>query len=552
MDLEVNLLIPMTLVVLPVFYVSGFLHEVGHAVMGRLCGYVVTSFGMGLGRPLFVGRCGTARVYVCLAKPFQGITFVFNPLLFPPRWRAAGMLAGGMIANALLTLVGLGLWRLLGGPEWLWLTVVMVNGFMTLVNGMPLAFPVGQTVLRSDGAQILAVLLGRGGAGAGPFRIRTARALRPLWQAVGDSLGLWAHLLDAALAWRELGDAESARELLAEAEALPVELTPPARAFLLLVRAAVRAPADPAAGAAAFDEAEEAFRALGRPEGLFLTAWLRAEARLRAGDAVGADAALAELEQNPVAASRPVLQLGLLADRLSAAAARGDGDAVMELAEVLRRRQAEAPSLVREMQKATVLARYHAARQELPRAREHYLAALRIGSQLNRLFADADDQARFRRSREPLVAEAAQVLRQTGLAEQAERIEQFFPTPEQVQKAQEELRRRRDLQNLVRGVTLALVNLILTVLGAVLWVHVFLPPSYAEDRRLAALSLTALLIVGGGAVLTLLVGGVVALLRRAVPLLQRGGGGLVLYLALLPWLSAFFVALAVLFFGDRL
>src|SRR5205823_2623173 len=142
MDPELDFPIKMLLVALPIFYLSGFLHEVGHAVMGWLCGYVVTSFGMGLGRPLWVGRCGTARVY-----------------------------------------------------------------------GVPLACPVGQTVRRSDGAQILAVLLARGGGAAGPFRIRTARALRPLWEAVGDALGLWAHLLDAALAWRELGDAESARQL---------------------------------------------------------------------------------------------------------------------------------------------------------------------------------------------------------------------------------------------------------------------------------------------------------------------------------------------------
>src|SRR5262249_3627094 len=80
----------------PVFYASAFLHEVGHAVLAHLCGFEVTSFGMGLGKPLWVGRWGRTLVYFCRVKLFQGITFSFSPRIFPGRWQVVGMLAGGI------------------------------------------------------------------------------------------------------------------------------------------------------------------------------------------------------------------------------------------------------------------------------------------------------------------------------------------------------------------------------------------------------------------------------------------------------------------------
>ena len=63
----------LALLLLPaIIYVSGFLHELGHAVCASLSGAEVTSFGMGIGRPFWVGTWRGGRVYLGRRKPFQG------------------------------------------------------------------------------------------------------------------------------------------------------------------------------------------------------------------------------------------------------------------------------------------------------------------------------------------------------------------------------------------------------------------------------------------------------------------------------------------------
>jgi hypothetical protein len=111
----------MLLALFPVLWVSAFVHELGHALLGRLSGYRVTSFGLGVARPILVCNCRGTRLYLCLRRPLQGITFFLVPQVFPPRRAAAAALAGGIVGNVLLALVGLALWHLLpwGGTVWL-------------------------------------------------------------------------------------------------------------------------------------------------------------------------------------------------------------------------------------------------------------------------------------------------------------------------------------------------------------------------------------------------------------------------------------------------
>src|SRR5438270_7476846 len=40
----------------PILYVSAFARELGHALLGRWSGFLVTAFGLGTGRPFWVGR----------------------------------------------------------------------------------------------------------------------------------------------------------------------------------------------------------------------------------------------------------------------------------------------------------------------------------------------------------------------------------------------------------------------------------------------------------------------------------------------------------------
>jgi hypothetical protein len=95
---------------LPVLYVSIFVHELGHAVAGKLSGFIVTAFGMGLVRPILVLKAGGTRVFLCLVRPLQGLTVWLYPALYPPKGRLILTLTGGSIANSILALVGILLW----------------------------------------------------------------------------------------------------------------------------------------------------------------------------------------------------------------------------------------------------------------------------------------------------------------------------------------------------------------------------------------------------------------------------------------------------------
>src|SRR5262245_29648026 len=111
-----------------ILYLSCFLHELGHALLGRWAGFRVTSFGLGVGRPVWAGGCRGTRVYLARNNPFQGITFVYTLRNGPFRTGTVAMLAGGAAAHAILVGVALLLWRLF--PRWdaVWLLAVVLNG----------------------------------------------------------------------------------------------------------------------------------------------------------------------------------------------------------------------------------------------------------------------------------------------------------------------------------------------------------------------------------------------------------------------------------------
>src|SRR5262249_47042278 len=148
------------------------------------------------------------RIFFGLSKAMQGITFSFVQQVYPSRGQLAGMLAGGIVANSLTAVAAFALWKLLPWGGTVWLLAAGLNAFMAVVNALPFAFRVGNAPFRSDGAQILHVLL-RGAAGSpGPGPLHMLRSLRGLWEGVGDRLGLSVYLLDAAMAWRDLGSPE--------------------------------------------------------------------------------------------------------------------------------------------------------------------------------------------------------------------------------------------------------------------------------------------------------------------------------------------------------
>jgi peptidase M50-like protein len=206
---------------LPLFYASIFLHELGHAVAGRAVGFVVTSFGLGMARPWLVIKCGRMKIFFCWVHPFQGLTFVVMPQLYPSKGRKVLFAAGGILANALGAVLALALWRWCSWGRGEWLMSAAVNGLIAGISLIPIQTRVGQTPFRTDGVLILAALRSTSFRPPAPMLIQSVNSLRRLWESIGDHLQMKLGLLGAAESYAELGDFERAEHLRVQGESLP-------------------------------------------------------------------------------------------------------------------------------------------------------------------------------------------------------------------------------------------------------------------------------------------------------------------------------------------
>jgi tetratricopeptide (TPR) repeat protein len=555
--------------VVPVTYLSIFCHEVGHALLGRWSGYIVTSMGVGLAEPLIVWSWGKTRVYLAWKRPFQGITFSLRLGPAPKRWQRIAMLGGGILANALLAVLAAMLGYLLPGGCALWWALFLINGTMAVTNLFPFKVWLGHAYLLTDGAQILAALLGRFSAPTAPERIQTLAGMRGLWFDISDHLMLRFHLLDAAAAWKELGDVEQAAKLYreAEAEALRTEDFPWLRAVTALVQFEI------ALGTRRY---EEAATALGTAEaiyaglkyelGPFLAAWGRAELLLRQGDAAGACQQLEALVAEAPPAARRLTGTAILAARLRARAALGDAEAVQALrVEHEKQRQRQTVS-TRDLAVQQALARFHVRREEWTQAEEAYRQAVGGAEQLLARFVRKEDRERFARCQAPLLSELAECLRRQNRAEEADQVPMQLLSIEAMQRRPEEVKRRSNRRHLYWGVALTQLNLAVAfvlvnlVIVLDLWAKapavVHLPdgqsfelpvavsfPNYLKrmplyaDARLGGNSGLLLVLLAFSAVLVGLYNGVMFLWARLRTRKPMRTGKVTLYLAGFPWLA---------------
>jgi Zn-dependent protease len=169
---------------LPAMYFSLFLHEAGHAVLGWWCGYEVTSFGLGLDRPLFLVRWRGTRVYFSLTRSTQGITWLIAPMMYPPRYRQILMLLGGCLANGVAALTALLFRLLLPWGSDVWLVLLGWNAWIGLRNLVPFQMRLGKFSLRSDGAKVWQLLCRGHLPSHVEESIRTFTAMRPFWEGV--------------------------------------------------------------------------------------------------------------------------------------------------------------------------------------------------------------------------------------------------------------------------------------------------------------------------------------------------------------------------------
>src|SRR5436309_2935943 len=89
---------PMTITSFPIFllalipsvYVATFVHECGHTLVARWQGFVVTSMGMGIGRPFLVWEWRGTKVYLARTRSASGMTVSHSRQIYGTAGQWAG------------------------------------------------------------------------------------------------------------------------------------------------------------------------------------------------------------------------------------------------------------------------------------------------------------------------------------------------------------------------------------------------------------------------------------------------------------------------------
>jgi tetratricopeptide (TPR) repeat protein len=484
-------------------------HELGHAVCGKLGGFLVTSCGVGVSRPFWVFRAGGVRFYLAKGQALQGITFALSPRLLPPRGPMMLFLSGGILAHAALVLLTLPLLWLAPWGAVLWWPLLGLNVLFFFVNLIPITIRAGAGTFRSDGGQMLLTLRDGGIPRSPRDYVLLAAALRGLFADLGDPLSLRVYLLNQATSWLDLGAPAAARQALEEAEQAG-DPPPWVRASGLQVRGGVLAAEGRLDEAEqAFVEAEALFTSQGHAVGLFL-ARLRRVGLLRArGEAAAALALLDEVSADPVVKARPYLLLDMCTTRLCIRTTQADADldALDEEYRAMRRRD---PSDARDLRFYRALAAAAEARGDAELADKALAGARSAAKRLEKGWLDAPTREAFRAAQADLFPDAEK---------------QLEPPPDPAeQRRAAQVRRNRWHHN--AGVALAVVTVV------TFWLVVPRPEPGNRDRIPEYVGWLVALSFGFFALVYYLLA---RLFGLKVPLLKRRGGSVTWLLVLLGW-----------------
>ncbi|HEV3443044.1 MAG TPA: site-2 protease family protein [Gemmataceae bacterium] len=377
-----------------VVYVSHFFHELGHVVVCRWNGYLVTSFGLGFGKPLLaLTVCGT-RLYFCRSRLLFGLTVWFPESIYPTRTQKVCGLAGGIVFQGVLALACFTLYKLLAWGAFLWLLAGIVNAFEAAINLVPIEAKVGHVKLRSDGALILDVLLNKHEDAYSAKVLQRLQGMLGHFEAIGDHTGRYLYLLAAAAIWSELGDAEYAESLCVQAEAVPIKHRPFTRAYGALLQATVaQAAQKPDVCLARLAEADTAFQEMRHEVGLWLVQYARTGLTPEGDCKVLGE--IARLSSHAFVAREPAMRSAVLILRAAAAASLPPEGPVHELAEEYRAARRSYPSLIYDLQFYKNMGRCFLRRQEWSQAEDCYRQALEAARELAAGFASESDRERF-------------------------------------------------------------------------------------------------------------------------------------------------------------
>jgi tetratricopeptide (TPR) repeat protein len=546
-EVEVDLLFAVATVVgaallLPLTYLSIFIHELGHAILGRAAGFVVTSFGIGIARPFFVRSvCGT-RIFLCRSHPLQGITFCSFPNVSPPRQKTIAYFAGGIVANALFAVASLALWAFVRWGGIVWLPFALVNGLFAVSSLLPVEWKVGSAVVRSDGKLILLALLKRTAAMPAPVYIQSVNAFRGLWEAIGDRMILHANLVNTAAFWTELEDLERAEADFAAAGEASGLASPPELAREALVRAGL------ASGRGRFDEsataietAEACFREASDEKGRLYAQFTRIQLLTAKGEIGRALAQLEALDANPLARSDALIRIESVLVRLTAAITRGDGGAIEENVrryELERRKQ---HSATRDLRVYRALAQHYSQLGDWQKAAPAFESAAAAIQETASAWALPADLARFLERHAAFLTQAGDCLRGLNKADDAERIVEPLRSVESFQLVIAAKPRERNRRLLRMGLRLMAADAICAgiLVSAAIALFFFMGRASGPEFFFVAVALEFIfftVIAGLYLVFHATVG-------RRIPSLRDGGGAIILILCAIPWLSLVVVPL---------
>jgi tetratricopeptide (TPR) repeat protein len=521
---------------LPVFYVSVFVHELGHAVMGRAAGFVVTSFGIGTGHAFLVMNVGGTRVFFCRSRPLQGLTFCYIPTFSPGRRRMVPFLAGGILANGLLAVFSLAAWRWAPAGRIVSLTSLCVNGFLAVTNLVPFQRKIGAAYLRSDGLLIVLAMLKRTGAMPAPSFIQFERALRGLWQSIGDRLVLQANLHLSAACWVELGDLDRAEAEFVEAGPL-LEIRPPALfAREALVRAAIAsARGKLAEAAAAIESARDSLREESDEIGLLYVEVARIQLLIQGGDATRAAAEIEKLSANPDARSGAPVWIELEATRLAGALARTDTsevEAALVHYESLRKRQ---PSTTRDIRVYSGVANYFTKLEDWEKAAPAFQSAIAAIEKTATACAEPAVAAGFLERQAVFLTKADDCLRRLNKAEAAEKFVKSLLSASGFQQRISEAPRERNRRLFRIGLRLMAVDALcavgLVATAILIVICIGRGPNAAVFFVIMAFEFMVFTAVAAFYLLFH------ATIGRLIPILRESVGAVVLILSAIPWLA---------------
>lgn len=298
-----------------VFVFSIFVHELGHALVGRWSGMSVTSFGVGSSRPFVRWRWWGIRVYLCRNLWWGGLTYYLPPTLFGSRTARILTLAGGLLFNLLFVGLGVLAWWLFPGARMVLSFLVGINLLLFLTASWPYKVKLSGGVLLSDGAQIINQLQGKLPDISATQGIESAYFLSKLFSDAGDHLGALAQDVALAYYWIALGDIKGSRERWQQMEPESLEALGSAKAIYLLLWQAL------AIEEQHFDEARQALEALHEeiaawdepdPDALWLVQMLEVELLLESDAFPQAEAKLTSIESLRPAPPKSLLRLHAL------------------------------------------------------------------------------------------------------------------------------------------------------------------------------------------------------------------------------------------------